>query len=197
MRPNEEVTLLEIPKPLLDHLVIRIPLMTGLSPAELADLQVADILWDYSALAVWRSKVSNDHLALVDTQTLFKIHQYLDKRKTGPLLQLEGSRPTKVQIMRRIVKKWARNAGLPRWRRVTPYTLRHTFAIKWILGRGTAEGLRRQLGHRSLQKLRPYLDFDYRHVREDYTRIFGDVNELIRRHHTMHLSLPLGVTYVI
>jgi len=184
---------LETSKPLEDQLVIQVPLMTGLSPGELADLQVTDILWDYSVIAVWRSKVSNDHLALVDPQTLFKLWEYVDKRKRGALMQLEGTRRTKVQAMRRTVKHWAREVDLPRWRRVTPYTLRHTFAIKWVMAHGDLESLRRQLGLRSLQKLKHYLDFDYDHVRYEYARIFGDVTELTRR----SWILPTTIPYVV
>lgn len=181
LRPKEEVRLLEASKPLQDQLVIQTPLMTGLSPGELADLQVTDILWDYGVIAVWRSKISRDHLTLVDSQTLFKLWQYVDKRKRGPLLKLKGTRRRKVQHMRRTVKKWARKADLPRWHRVTPYTLRHTFCIKWVMAKGDLESLRRQLGLTSLQKLRHYLDFDFSYVRLEYARIFGDIEELTRR----------------
>ena len=99
----------------------------------------------------------------------------------------------KVQTMRRTVKKWARAAGLPRWKRVTPYTLRHTFCIKWVLRHGSLEGLRRQLGHRNLQKLAHYLDFDYGDVRREYMRIFGDIEELTRRHWLPPQSVPYVV----
>ena len=175
LRPKEELRLLTIPKPPLHDLVIRLPLKTGLSPGEIADLQVTDVCYEYNLLFVWRSKVSRDHPAKVDSETMFRIYQYLDKRKSGSLLELKGSRKMRVQRMRRIVKRWAREAGLPRWNRVTPYTLRHTFCIRWVLGRGTSEGLRRQVGHVNLQKLRHYLDFDYGLVEADYARIFGEV----------------------
>ena len=175
LRPKEELKLLEFPKPPTDDLVIRLPLKTGLSPGEIADLQVSDVCYEYNLLFVWRSKVSRDHPVKADSETMFKIYQYVDKRQSGSLLQLKGSSRMKVQTIRRKVKRWARDAGLPRWNRVTPYTLRHTFCIRWVLGRGTLEGLRRQLGHRNLQKLRHYLDFDYTAVEADYARIFGDI----------------------
>lgn len=193
LRPKEEIRLLEAPKPLLDQLVIQTPLMTGLSPGELADLQVTDIMWDYGVIAVWRSKISRDHLSLVDSQTLFRLWQYVDKRKRGPLFQLGGTRRMKVQAMRRNVKRWARKANLPRWHRVTPYTLRHTFCVKWVMAHGDLESLRRQLGLKSLQKLKHYLDFDFSHVRREYARIFGDITELTRRHWTLHLNVPYVV----
>ena len=197
MRPKEEIRLLGISKPPLDDLVIRVPLMTGLSPGELADLNVTDVSYEYNMLFVWRSKISRDHPTLVDSQTIFKIYQYQDKRKSGPLLLLnvpQGStRRMKVQAMRRMVKKWAREAGLPRWNRVTPYTLRHTFCVKWVLARGDLESLRRQLGLKSLEKLKHYLDFDFSHVRLEYARIFGDITELTKRYWT----LPLNVPYVV
>ena len=193
LRPEEEIRLLDHPKPLLDDVVIRLPLRTGLSPGEMADLQVTDVCYEYNLLFVWRSKVSRDHPAIVDPKTMFKIYQLANKRRRGLLLQLEGSRRMKVQAMRRTVKKWARAAGLPRWHRVTPYTLRHTFCIRWVLRHGSLEGLRRQLGHRGLQKLRHYLDFDYGDVRREYARIFGDIEELTRR----HWLPPLKVSYVV
>lgn len=165
--------LLAIEKPLLDDLVIRIPLMTGLSPRELADLTLDDIYYEYNLLFVWRSKTSRDHPAVVDSDTIWRIHRYVDKRKRGLLLDLKGTPRLKVQHMRRIVKKWAARVELVRWHRVTPYTLRHTFCIKWIMAHGDLESLRRQLGLKSLEKLRHYLDFDYSHVQEEYRRIYG------------------------
>lgn len=174
LRPREEQRLLALEKPAIDDLVIRLPLKTGLSPGEIADMTVDDVQYEYNLLFVWRSKVSRDHPVVCDSDTMFKIYQYLDKRIRGPLLELEGRRRMKVQHMRRIVKKWAGAAGLNRWHRVTPYTLRHTFCIKWVLGGGTLEGLRRQVGHSNLQKLKHYLDFDYTHVKAEYARIFGD-----------------------
>lgn len=174
LRPGEELRLLAVEKPALDDLVIRLPLRTGLSPGEMADMVVDDVCYEYNLLFVWRSKVSRDHPVIVDSDTMWRIYRYLDKRRDGSLLELEGSRRMRVQAMRRIVKQWAGAAGLARWHRVTPYTLRHTFCIKWILGGGTIEGLRRQLGHQSLQKLKHYLDFDYSEVKVQYARIFGD-----------------------
>ena len=174
LRPREELRLLSIEKPPLDDLVIRLPLRTGLSPGEMADMVVDDACYEYNLLFVWRSKVSRDHPVVCDSDTMWRIYRYVDRRKRGPLLELDGTRRVKVQKMRRIVKGWALKADLARWYRVTPYTLRHTFAIKWVLGGGTLEGLRRQLGHRNLQKLRDYLDFDYAEVKAQYARIFGD-----------------------
>ena len=172
LRPREEQRILSIPKEPLGDLIVRVPLMTGLSPGELAELSVDDVSYEYGVLFVWRSKVSNDHVAVVDQETLWQIHEYVDKRRFGPLLRLEGSRKMKVQHMRRLVKKWAAEAMINRWYRVTPYTLRHTFCIKWVLEGGSAEGLRRQLGLRSLQKLKHYLDFAYDQVHIQYRRIF-------------------------
>jgi len=190
LRPREEEWLLTLTKPLHDDLVTRLPLKTGLSPAELADLRVTDVHYEYSVIFVWRSKTSTDHLALVDKETLLKLWEYADKRKKGALLKLEGSRRMRVQAMRRTVKHWAREAGISRWNRVTPYTLRHTFCIKWIMAGGTLEGLRRQLGLRSLQKLRNYLDFDYSHVKAEYQRIIGDIVQLTRSQWTLPTTLP-------
>ena len=172
LRPREEQRILSIEKPPLSDLIIRVPLMTGLSPGEMAELTVDDVAYEYGLLFVWRSKVSRDHPAIVDQETLWRIHEYVDKRKTGPLLLMPGTRQAKVQHMRRRVKSWAREANISRWNRVTPYTLRHTFCIKWILGGGSLEGLRRQLGLKSLEKLKHYLDFAYDHVHLQYRRIF-------------------------
>lgn len=173
LRPREERRILAAEKPLLQQVCVQLPLMTGLSPGELLALHVEDVMWDYNMLYVWRSKVSRDHPAKCNSDTMMLLWTYLDKRKTGSLLELEGSYAAKIQRLRRLVKYAARDAEIHRWKRVTPYTLRHTFCIKWVQHQGTLEGLRRQLGHRDLQRLRHYLDFDYRHVELDYARVFG------------------------
>lgn len=164
---------MEAEKPLLHQVIVQTPLMTGIGPGEFLALHVEDVMWDYNMLYVWRSKVSRDHVAKIDSDTLLLLWTYLDKRKTGRLLELRGSYLARIQRLRRIVNRAARDAEILRWKRVTPYTLRHTFCIKWVQHLGSLEGLRRQLGHRDLQRLRHYLDFDYRHVELDYARVFG------------------------
>lgn len=193
LRPKEELKLIGVDKPLRDDLMITAPLMTGLSPGELVALDLDDVYYEYNILFVWRSKTSRDHPVVVDPVTMFKIYQYADKKKTGPLFQLDGTSHSKVQYVRRIVKKWAQEAGLARSHRVTPYTLRHTFCVKWVVAGGSLEGLRRQLGLTDLQKLRHYLDFDYSHVKAEYHRIFGDIMQLGRA----HWNLPLTVPYIM
>lgn len=193
LRPKEELRLLDVSKPLRDDLLISLPLTTGLSPDELATLHLNDVSYEYNLLFVWRSKTHRDRPVVTNSETMFKIHQHADKRKTGPLFRLEGTAHSKVQHIRRTVKKWAREADLARWRRVTPYTLRHTFCIKWVVAGGSLEGLRRQLGHKDLCKLKPYLDFDYSYVKAEYHRIFGDVMHLARA----HWNVPLTVPYIV
>ena len=173
--------------------MISAPLMTGLSPGEMVSLNLDDVYYEYNLLFVWRNKTSRDHPVVVDPETIFKIYQYADKRKTGPLFQLDGITHSKVQHVRRVVKKWAREAGLARHHRVTPYTLRHTFCVKWVVAGGSLEGLRRQLGLRDLQKLKHYLDFDYSHVKAEYHRIFGEIMQLGRA----HWNLPMNVPYIM
>ena len=65
LRPREEQRILSIPKELLDDLIVRIPLMTGLSPGEMAELTVDDVAYEYGLLFVWRSKVSRQSSSIV------------------------------------------------------------------------------------------------------------------------------------
>jgi len=193
LRPGEIPLLLGVPKPLLHDIIIRLPLFTGMSPGEIAELQVQDVIWDYNVIFVWRRKVNRDHPVLVDSETMFKLWQYVDKRKSGPLLLLPGSLKMKVQVMRRIVKRWARKAGLVRYNRITPYTLRHTFCTYWVLSRRSSEGLRRQIGHANLQRLRDYLDFDYSSVRAEFAGIYGSLIPPT----TLSFIQPQKIPYVV
>jgi len=192
LRPREEQRILGIPKLPMDDLIVRIPLMTGLSPGEISQLTVDDVSYEYNLLFVWRSKVSNDHPAIIDQDTIWRIYEYVDKRKTGSLLQIEGENRMRVQYIRRHVKKYAAEAGITRWYRITPYTLRHTFCIKWVLGGGSLEGLRRQLGLKSLEKLKHYLDFAYDNVHLQYKRIFeGPYQRSISEPVMDHAMIPV------
>lgn len=161
---------------LKERLIIRLLRYTGMSPKELIDLNAEDVDYRYSVLYVWRNKIRRDHLAIVDPVTMAMLYEYLDKRKAGPFLHDENGERLKpregVQWIRRLVKRFAREAGITRHYRITPYTLRHTFCVQWVFHRGDLESLRRQTGHKTLQKLQHYLDFEYDRVRAEYNRVF-------------------------
>lgn len=65
----------------------------------------------------------------------------------------------------RTVKRAAERAELPEAGLISPHTLRHSFATRWLRRGGNLEALRRALGHADLRTTQEYLNLlDDEHV---------------------------------
>ncbi len=100
------------------------------------------------------------------------IQQYIDeerprltKGKANDYLFLtrRGDRMTRMGFWK-VVKKHARMAGIQR--RVTPHTLRHSFATHLLEGGADLRSVQELLGHQSISTTQIYTKVDIEHLRE-------------------------------
>lgn len=147
-----------------DTLIVLALRNSGIRVSELLNIQVQDIDFKEGVIRVF-GKGGKTRLVLIDSKTLQAITNYLQDRTSGPIFNISPN------YVRTIIKDLAKKAGLENWQKIHPHLLRHAFAINWVKSGGDVEGLRRLLGHESLETTRIYLDFDFGHVKDTYRKI--------------------------
>jgi integrase/recombinase XerD len=95
-----------------------------------------------------------------------ELREYLEVRpqRSGPLFFSRTYQPLTGRDVQRVVAEAARRAGLEK--RVTPHTLRHTFATRFLQAGGDLATLQTVLGHSNLSTTARYLHPDAGRVQE-------------------------------
>lgn len=161
---NEEIKkLLECIFNERDLIIIRFLYASGLRVSELVNLDTDDI--EGNMVRVHCGKGKKDRITYVDDGTVGLIEEYLNKRKDkNPALFVNrrGKRLTERSI-ENIIRKHAKRAGIKK--KVTPHTLRHTFATHLLQNNANIVVIQRLLGHASLATTQIYT-----HVTDDYKK---------------------------
>ena len=146
-----------------DLIIIRFLYASGLRVSELVNLNRDDI--EGNMVRVHSGKGKKDRVTYVDDGTLELIEEYLNKRKdknSALFVNMRGKRLTERSI-ENIIKKHAKRAGIKK--KVTPHTLRHTFATHLLQNNANIVVIQRLLGHASLATTQIYT-----HVTDEYKK---------------------------
>lgn len=138
-----------------DRAVLELLYATGVRVAELAGLDVEDVDLREGAVQVL-GKGGKERIVPLGRKAVEALRAYLAGRETttGPLFRnARGGRLT-VRSIHRIVRARARAAGLHR--RVTPHTLRHTFATHLLDAGADLRLIQELLGHARLGTTQKY-----------------------------------------
>ena len=166
--PIDEATLLlEHPAAARDRAILEMLYATGARVAELCGLDLADVDRGGGTIRV-RGKGAKERMIPVGDAALQALDAYLDAcgQADGPLFRnLRGGRLT-VRSVHRIVKARSRAAGLTR--RVTPHTLRHTFATHMLDAGADLRLIQDLLGHSRLSTTQRYTHVSADHLMRVY-----------------------------
>lgn len=149
----------------------------GLRRSELLALQVADVDLTEKQLRVW-GKGRKQRIALLGNPAALALRRYIEVGR--PFLaqcrQSAHSRPSLTLFLNRfgqpisspktvsnILDKYLAMVDLPR--RVTPHTLRHSFATHLLEGGADLRSVQELLGHEDLQTTTLYTHVTLRHLR--------------------------------
>nr|ANV81124.1 tyrosine recombinase XerC (xerD) [uncultured Candidatus Thalassoarchaea sp.] len=160
--------------------IVTIMLDTGLRVSELCGLDLDDIDFDDLSALVIGGKGEKDRTVLFTNSTVVAIEAWEPMRKTrlGLCKKSEDSRalflssrgnrmnPRSVQ---KIIDRLADAADIPK-SRVSPHTLRHTFATGLLERGADLVTIQRLLGHASIATTRVYLEIGDQTLREIYHR---------------------------
>jgi integrase/recombinase XerD len=172
---RQVLKLLEAPDPaepfyLRDKALLELLYATGVRASEVAGLKTADLNFEIGYLRCF-GKGNKERIIPVGRVALAATVEYLRHlrpRLARPqsqaflLLSRTGRPLTRIEIWR-LVKKYARRAGMPR--NVTVHTLRHCFATHLLSGGADLRSVQEMLGHVDIGTTQIYTHVDHERLR--------------------------------
>ncbi len=149
-----------------DLLIIRFLYASGLRVSELVNLDKEDL--EENVVRVHSGKGKKDRITYVDEGTLQLVMEYLKERKddnSALFINRRGKRLSERHI-ETIVKKCAVKAGIKK--KVTPHTMRHTFATHLLQNNANIVVIQNLLGHASLATTQIYTHVTDEHKKNVY-----------------------------
>lgn len=178
-----------------DKLIVHILYKTGLRVHELTSLKIEHIDFEKNQMLVVAGKGDKDRFVDIDGELKADILSYIGTRRTGVVLQshhtydgmerfvvrqgrFKASRKTirlepqqmSDRTIENIIATLVKATGIIKAKKITPHTLRHTFACQSLLAGVPLTSIKEALGHSSLSTTQIYLFAiqDRRHVKDDY-----------------------------
>lgn len=171
---NEVFKLLEIPETdrptgKRDKAMLEILYATGVRISELLSIKLSDILFN-SHLLRCTGKGNKTRLVPIGTEALNAAKSYLEarpklsKRRCDYLfLNTRGNKLSRMGFWK-ILVRYVKLAGIDK--RVTPHTLRHTFATHLLEGGADLRSVQEMLGHESITTTQIYTHIDVEYLKE-------------------------------
>lgn len=163
-------------KGLRDRLILELLFSTGLRVSELQKLNVADINLERDEIPV-RGKGGKVRVVFISQSARKFLEQYLlsiDESEPLIINKAGGSRLS-VRSIERIVSKYAKAAGITK--KVSPHTLRHTFATDLLINGADLRSVQSLLGHSNISTTQIYTHVTDQHLREVHQAFHGKRTE--------------------
>ena len=138
-----------------DYLFMRLMLKAGLRASEATALQPEHLSLMSGKLTVREGKGAKDRTLWVGEEVLGELQEWMNRR-SGEADSSDFFLPTRkgtevaTSHLRRSVKRYARKAGIEEVDRVSPHTLRHTFATRLYRETSNIRMVQKALGHSDL-----------------------------------------------
>ena len=138
---------------------------TGLRAGEIVALCPEHIDWRTCKLTVRQGKGSKDRTLWFGTDLRDLLTEWLERRPESEFVfgTRDGGQ-LQTRYLREMVKRMARKAEIPEWQRVSPHTLRHTFASDLYRETGDLRLVQQALGHSSVTTTQIYVHLADREV---------------------------------
>lgn len=144
----------------------------GLRVSELVNLKISNLYFEDGFVLI-TGKGNKQRFVPISNKAMTEINKYLKHyRPTYPLkheytdivfLNNRGEKMTRVMIFL-IIKKAANKAGITK--KISPHTLRHSFATHLIDGGADLRSVQQMLGHESILTTEIYTHLSKKHLRE-------------------------------
>ncbi len=152
---------------LRDRAILELLYATGIRVSELCGLDLAELDFGRGTVRIM-GKGNKERVVPVGEKALAVVEAYLEARSrdAGPLFQNRRGRRLTARSVHRIVGARARAAGLSR--RVSPHTLRHTFATHLLDAGADLRFIQDLLGHSRLTTTQKYTHVSADHLMKVY-----------------------------
>jgi tyrosine recombinase XerC len=151
-----------------DRAILEVIYGTGLRVIELSRMNVGDVNFDEEEIKVL-GKGSKERIVLFGSHARRALEAYLkergSKKNTALFLGRRGSRLTPRSV-ERLIAYYAKKAGIIK--KVTPHTLRHSFATHLLEGGADLRMVQELLGHASLSTTQVYTHITKERLKEVY-----------------------------
>ncbi len=156
-----------------DRALLELMYASGLRVSEVVNLEVSDIDFEEGILRT-RGKGNKERIVPVGRQALLSIRIYLrsgrraltkDRPQRHLFVNFRGGQLTR-QGLYKIVRKYAAAAGLSD--RMSPHTLRHTFATHLLSGGCDLRSVQEMLGHADVSTTQTYTHLSTERLKDVY-----------------------------
>lgn len=155
-----------------DSLIIELLYATGLRVSELVNIKIKDIDMKEMVIKVL-GKGNKERIVLYNNHTSDALKKYLDagyhdfnKKNSGYLILNKDGDKLSERYIRKIIDKLVRKAGLNL--KVSPHTIRHTFATDMLEEGADLVTVKELLGHESLNTTSIYTHVTNEQIRKTY-----------------------------
>lgn len=165
---------------LRDSAILEMLFSTGLRVSELTGLKIDGVNLKQDEFTV-RGKGGKTRVVFLSERAKVRLKAYLDKRvDTSPYLfvshdrakrRREASTPLSPRSVQRLVERSALAAGVTK--RITPHTLRHTFATDLLRNGADIRAVQSMLGHASITTTQVYTHVTDKALREIHKKFHG------------------------
>ncbi|MFH0802638.1 MAG: tyrosine-type recombinase/integrase [bacterium] len=146
---------------------------TGIRPGEALALRPSDV--NLPALEVYvkaeSAKTRTRRTLPISPPTAKALHEVISARHPGwalsvPLFPTFSGRPMSSSGWGHVLEKYVKKLGV----KITPYSLRHAFALNFLRNGGNVFSLQRMMGHSDLTMTKKYLALTQEDIRAEHQR---------------------------
>jgi integrase/recombinase XerD len=181
LSPEQVTKLLDAPQPadryqLRDRAILETLYAAGCRASEVVGLTMADLHLE-AGFCKCEGKGGKQRIVPLGRPAVNALRSYLDGLRprlvaTAPdanrVFVSRGGKPLSREMLWVVVKKYVRRAGLHA--KVSPHTLRHSFATHLLAGGADLRTVQELLGHASIQTTQRYTHVDRDRLREIHRR---------------------------
>lgn len=157
---------------------------TGLRVAELVSIDIDKLNTDTGEFSI-RGKGGKDRLVFLDQYSLSLLKEYIKNRKDQQralFISLSGNKTDHSRLsarsVQRIIKDMAKKAGIVK--KVSPHTLRHSFATDLLSNGADIRSVQTLLGHSSISTTQIYTHITNPQLKKAHSSFHSDMATLLK-----------------
>ena len=153
-----------------DKAILEFMYATGVRISELLDLKRSNLLFEVGFVRIW-GKGEKERVVPVGEVAIEWVRKYLEESRTKlkrrnsrdiVFLNARGGRLSRMGVWK-VIKKYVNLAGIKK--KVSPHTLRHSFATHLLEGGADLRAVQEMLGHVSISSTQIYTHLDREYLK--------------------------------